>query len=575
MDCLGHAEPSLLSGHWSSVSVVVASLLSMMTVCTLVTRAGGLYECWRCTASLAHAIVKQLRWQLQAFCQSDRSSSESSNSMLNQHLKEQHLRHMRAGTLIGSCAAGVVAIAVLLHAHVAGTVLKGQILISKEGFLLVCAFWLLLLVSNALCDRPALHVFLQPAYSIAMGLWCLYVMPWFSHELAWALPLSFVFRMLSLCLVRHRAPVLLWQLCHAGIVSYQNTLAGVVDVISGGVMMAYFQWLSAAGRRNAICKMDVASVEAEHEACRLILASLCDAVVELDSALCIAEDCPKLAYWLLHGRSSLRGVAFKQLLFSESEQQNFQANFNTSLSNESNDRHAHAHASAFHLHMRDGVGTAIQVECFHVKFQTSDMRERHLLALREDVGVMDIAASCLADMQNPLNRTTISTSLEMPEIVPSEKVCEKVLELNALNWQILGVSQAFLDAFSMGKPRGRATDYFTRKSRYHFMDQMIWHCNSLAHSDASTSSFQTFLWLKQKSGPPAQCCCRMVLRAWHDSGSTATRRTSGSLPEEIRCQLRVLFVQPDVDPTSLTASSASSEVTGADTATVSTNKHVL
>ena len=58
--------------------------------------------------------------------------------------------------------AGVVAIPVLLDAHVAGTALIGHILISQEGFLVVCVFWLLLPVSDALCDRSALLFLLQP-----------------------------------------------------------------------------------------------------------------------------------------------------------------------------------------------------------------------------------------------------------------------------------------------------------------------------------------------------------------------------------------------------------------------------
>ncbi|CAE7257436.1 unnamed protein product [Symbiodinium natans] len=61
----------------------------------------------------------------------------------------------------------------------------------------------------------------------------------------------------------------------------------------------------------------------------------------------------------------------------------------------------------------------------------------------------------------------------MPEVVPSEVVCEKVLEDNTLKWQFLGVSQAFLDAFSMGKQRGRATDFSPDSPVLHVPDDLV------------------------------------------------------------------------------------------------------
>ncbi|CAE7579176.1 unnamed protein product, partial [Symbiodinium microadriaticum] len=60
------------------------------------------------------------------------------------------------------------------------------------------------------------------------------------------------------------------------------------------------------------------------EAWRMLLASLCDAVVELDSELRISEEAPILGAWLLAGRTSLRGLCLEQFLCGESKRLFFQ-----------------------------------------------------------------------------------------------------------------------------------------------------------------------------------------------------------------------------------------------------------
>ena len=215
------AVTSLQSGLLGA-AVVATSLLSMMTAFALVSTAGGLRQSWRCCVLALQAVCRWLHSQLGWW-----NSRSSCERILEERLKEEHLVNMRAGTLAASVVVGLIAVAVLMEVCVAGNRRY-----STEGFLVVCAVWLLLLASNAIvCKAPGRLTLLSVSYHACMLLWCLYVTSWISPVLAWALPVSLTFRTLSLCLTRHLAPVLFWNICHAMVVMHQNACAGVIDVI--------------------------------------------------------------------------------------------------------------------------------------------------------------------------------------------------------------------------------------------------------------------------------------------------------------------------------------------------------
>ncbi|CAE8614933.1 unnamed protein product [Polarella glacialis] len=119
------------------------------------------------------------------------------------------------------------------------------------------------------------------------------------------------------------------------------------------------------------------TAEHEHQAANVILETICDAIVELDSDLMIAEEAPRLGAMLLHGTGhSLKGTELKQLLQSDEDKQQF-------LSHTSGLHGSTSLAKVFHVRMRDGMGTALPVECFHMRFIGSCGKSRHLIGIRE------------------------------------------------------------------------------------------------------------------------------------------------------------------------------------------------
>ncbi|CAE8611920.1 unnamed protein product, partial [Polarella glacialis] len=149
------------------------------------------------------------------------------------------------------------------------------------------------------------------------------------------------------------------------------------EVIVWATSIFGFWRMNASLLDQATREVVASTAEHEHQAAKVILETICDAIVELDSDLMIAEESSRLGVMLFHGTGhSLKGTELKQLLQSDEDKQQF-------LSHMSGHHGSTSLAKVFHVRMRDGMGTALPVECFHMRFIGSCGESRHLIGIRE------------------------------------------------------------------------------------------------------------------------------------------------------------------------------------------------
>lgn len=130
---------------------------------------------------------------------------------------------------------------------------------------------------------------------------------------------------------------------------------------------------------DALIKHQVASKIRESDkqvqlsATTSLLELTCDAVVRLDVAMRLEDHSPKLAAMLLRTGTSLKGVAFTDLLGESHHGPEFQLNPDTTA----------ATARAFQTQMVDCCSNKFKVEIFSVKYSLTDGQKCHIVGLRD------------------------------------------------------------------------------------------------------------------------------------------------------------------------------------------------
>jgi hypothetical protein len=116
----------------------------------------------------------------------------------------------------------------------------------------------------------------------------------------------------------------------------------------------------------------------ENKAARKLLNTVCDATVELNSDLLVAEDAPRFASMLQHGvNRSVKGMPLQHFLVDEDEQHMFSTKICSGFDDDA------SMANVFNIRIRDSISNILRVEVFHVPIASSISPISHLIGLRE------------------------------------------------------------------------------------------------------------------------------------------------------------------------------------------------
>ncbi|CAJ1389108.1 unnamed protein product [Effrenium voratum] len=279
----------------------------------------------------------------------------------------------------------------------------------------------------------------------------------------------------------------------------RDPMVGSVDLLFTLMSITAYLWFDRASILSVKLEQEMEEVASVRRACHLLLSSICDAVVELDAELKIAEDVHRLGSWLLHGRKhTVQGREMQHFLHSEPDREAFLGEMNRDLGTGSA-----TVAAAFHLKMRDGSGHPIPAECFHVKFCVGN-KVRHLLGLRE-----------YADNSIPKLPT------KLPELrVDIERIAggDAVMEFNAMDFKVRGATQAFCDLFHSHRlPHTNVTDYLAEESRNQFLQDISSYVNQLLYSDDLQAEAAATLPLLASGGRILVCSCNLTLERAQES----------------------------------------------------------
>ncbi|CAK9069477.1 unnamed protein product, partial [Durusdinium trenchii] len=193
-----------------------------------------------------------------------------------------------------------------------------------------------------------------------------------------ALTLNALGRTAVLCLTSSLSSVLFWNACHSATVFWLVRRMSNVPVF--GMSMLMEGWLSLAIvlcfaflrqqlQERANLEEELVQLKAVQKACRRLLTSVCDCVIELDAQFQIRHGCPYSHGWLVKD-----GRQLEECMHSDSDWQLF-------LSQVCRPTPIHGWAAcAFHLKIKEErEGKGVPMECFHVKFHVHGA-DRHLLA---------------------------------------------------------------------------------------------------------------------------------------------------------------------------------------------------
>ena len=150
-------------------------------------------------------------------------------------------------------------------------------------------------------------------------------------------------------------------------------------------------WMRGSLVMNVTQFVQMTGMKSEGRACSSLLATICDAHFFLDKNLRLENNEPGLASILFHG-SKNQGAAFPQYIATEEDRLHFLKVINEDQSNL---------ARVMHLSLRDGVGTVLPVELFHVKVcgMLGHQGIRHLLGLREYGDTLPESRQALQDKE--------------------------------------------------------------------------------------------------------------------------------------------------------------------------------
>lgn len=133
-------------------------------------------------------------------------------------------------------------------------------------------------------------------------------------------------------------------------------------------------WMRSSLVMNVMQFVQMTGLKTEGRACSSLLATMCDAHFFLDANFSLENDEPSLAAMLFHGTKN-KGAPFLQYIATEEERLHF-------LSTVKQTNSLASLARVMHLSLRDGVGSILQVEMFHVKVPGVSS-PRHLVGIRE------------------------------------------------------------------------------------------------------------------------------------------------------------------------------------------------
>ncbi|CAK0874758.1 unnamed protein product [Prorocentrum cordatum] len=141
-------------------------------------------------------------------------------------------------------------------------------------------------------------------------------------------------------------------------------------------------WLlvvNAALSKAVVVRLEGDSFRNELRAAKSILAGTCDAVVELDAELRLAQPSPKLAALLMLSPQRVAGEAsMSSFLATEADREKFSQEVTSSTTHDE-------FCKAFHVSMKDNRGISVPVEAFCVRFNGIGDKEWFLLGFREFV----------------------------------------------------------------------------------------------------------------------------------------------------------------------------------------------
>eukprot|EP00443_Scrippsiella_acuminata_P127236 CAMPEP_0115592718 /NCGR_PEP_ID=MMETSP0272-20121206/10929_1 /TAXON_ID=71861 /ORGANISM="Scrippsiella trochoidea, Strain CCMP3099" /LENGTH=343 /DNA_ID=CAMNT_0003027963 /DNA_START=406 /DNA_END=1434 /DNA_ORIENTATION=+ len=139
--------------------------------------------------------------------------------------------------------------------------------------------------------------------------------------------------------------------------------SNLVDLMMSAVLVLAAQQRHRALWREARCNEQVATTD--------LLTLVCDAVVELDDELKIAEHTPKLALNLQH------------FMPIEEDRKRFEAHLSDHETIGEPEPSFSSRSGALHATMRDSMSGRLQVEMFFVRFHSISGRRQYLVGIRE------------------------------------------------------------------------------------------------------------------------------------------------------------------------------------------------
>jgi len=383
--------------------------------------------------------------------------------------------------------------------------------------MLLASAWAVLFCSHLLTQQMQKRWVLGVPYSLLMAISIVIWAPGLVGEDQFVriLTTSLTTRIYAVSLCTDFRAALFWNVVHTVLACWLDPSYMALTVMFLFLLASMHAWLRAVTMLGAMSAVDIHQVNSEREAWRMLLASLCDAVVELDSELRISEEAPILGAWLLAGRTSLRGLCLEQFLCSESKHLFFQE-----VKRKPGEE---MRGAAFPLRMRDGSGQEVAVECFHVMFH-SGSDERHLLGLREHDEAPPPPAK-LALSESP-DQEVAFLGHPAPDAL--------VLEFDAATWNVLSASRPFYHKFHMEGPlRQEVFDYLEGAVRLCFRQELTRACNELLHSKERVFTLEDaplpFLM------PLGNCLRFSTSITLHKMLPEGSRRAGG--PEDVRGQL--------------------------------------
>lgn len=199
----------------------------------------------------------------------------------------------------------------------------------------------------------------------------------------------------------------------------------------------------------------------EVAACKSLLGSVCDAVVDLTAEIEIKEHSPLLAGILIDPRRDLKGVDFRNLLATEDDR----ACFDKMMCSPHHVDEPETLARVFPIRMRDASGVSLQMEVFGVRRQDLDSKQSFLIGLREFTDVAPLATdmhreTCKAPAASAISAVdlwsqgeqSLSGSESCPTLLSSSSSCATLLTRCDELWEAESTAISCLDGVNKHTP---------------------------------------------------------------------------------------------------------------------------